>query len=197
MLRYIPPHTRTTLEFGCGFGGFSALLKNRRGTESWAVEIDDRAAQVAARKLDKVIPGDALASIDQIPDRYFDCIILFDVLEHLLDPYRLLLAVKSKLTPVGVVAASIPNVRYYPTLVDLVVHGNWQYKDEGILDRTHLRFFTQKSIRHMFEELEFRVLTLEGIHAGSSRTYRFLNLISLGALADARYLQFAVVAVPR
>lgn len=196
MLKYIPPGIRTTLEFGCGLGGFSALLKNRLGTESWAVEIDETAAREAAGKLDKVIPGDALANIDQIPDHYFDCVIFFDVLEHLIDPYRLLAATCAKLTPAGIVVASIPNIRFYRTLVDLVVHGNWEYKNEGILDRTHLRFFTRRSIVQMFQELGFRILTLEGINPTVSRTYRILNLLSLHALADARYRQFVVVAVP-
>jgi 2-polyprenyl-3-methyl-5-hydroxy-6-metoxy-1,4-benzoquinol methylase len=194
MLRYIPRGVRTTLEFGCGCGGFSALLKSRLGTESWAVEINEAVAREAAARLDKVIPGDALASIGQIPDGYFDCIIFFDILEHLIDPYRLLAAARAKLTPAGVVVASIPNIRFYRTLVALVVHGNWEYEDEGILDRTHLRFFTRKSIVHMFEERGFRILTLEGINPTVSRTYRLLNLLSAHALADVRYRQFVVVA---
>jgi 2-polyprenyl-3-methyl-5-hydroxy-6-metoxy-1,4-benzoquinol methylase len=196
MLRYIPADVRTTLEFGCGCGGFSALLKARLGVESWAVEVDAAAAQEAARKLDKVICADAHAAIAEIPDRRFDCIIFFDILEHLVDPYSLLRAVKSKLTPTGVVVASIPNIRYYRAFLKFVVHGDWQYEDQGIMDRTHVRFFTHKSITDTFQRLGYRILTLEGIHPTSSRTYKLLNGILLNALWDVRYKHFAVVAVP-
>ncbi|MHC4356589.1 MAG: lipopolysaccharide kinase InaA family protein, partial [Planctomycetota bacterium] len=103
MLKYIPAHVRTTLEFGCGFGAFSALLKNNFGTEAWAVEIDKTAAQEAAIRLDRVINADASESLEDIPENYFDCVILFDILEHLVAPYKLLCALKPKLTSEGVI----------------------------------------------------------------------------------------------
>jgi 2-polyprenyl-3-methyl-5-hydroxy-6-metoxy-1,4-benzoquinol methylase len=196
MLKYIPPCVRTTLEFGCGCGVFSALLKDRFGTESWAVEIEPAAAQEAARRLDRVIQADALLGVAQVPDHHFDCILFLDVLEHLVDPYRLLREVKAKLTPDGVVVASIPNIRYYRTLVKFVVHGEWHYEDRGVLDKTHLRFFTRKSIVRMFEQSGLRILTLEGLHPTSSRTLSVLNMILLNRLADTRHSQFAVVAAP-
>jgi len=197
MLKYIPQNTKTTLEFGCGFGGFSALLKERFNTESWAVEINEEAAREAAKKLDKVINSDAAKSLDIIPDNYFDCVILFDILEHLLDPFSLLCTLKTKLTKKGVIIASIPNIRYYRTLVDLVIHGNWDYKDHGILDKTHLRFFTYKSIIKIFNLLDFQILLIEGIHPTSSRTFKVLNAFLLNFLADVKYKHFAMVAKPR
>lgn len=196
LLKCMPQGIRTTLEFDCGFGCFSALRKARLHTESWAVEIHQEAAQEAAEKLDKVIQGDTPGSIAQIPDNHFDCVIFFDVLRHLVDPYSLLLAVKARLTENGVLIASIPNVRYLPAFVDLMVHGNWQYRDEGVPDKTPLRFFTRKSIINTFQQLGFRILTLEGIHPTRSRTCRRLNLVLLNARSDARYMQFVVVAEP-
>ena len=196
MLKYLPGHPGKSLEFGCGDGGFSTLLKERFGTETWAVELDETAAHKAAEKLDKVISADALEAVGQLPDNYFDVIIFFDILEHLADPYHLLSEVKAKLAKEGIVVASIPNVRYWRVLVELVVHGNWEYKSHGVLDKTHLRFFTRKSIGKMFEESGFEILTLEGIHPTHSRTFRMLNAIFLNAIADARYKHFAVVARP-
>lgn len=172
MLKYVPPVTKTSLEFGCGSGGFSALVKEKFGAQSWAVEINADAASEASRRLDKVINREATDSLEDVPDDYFDCIILFDLLEHLVDPASLLCAVKRKLTARGVIIASIPNVRYYRTLVDLVIHGNWDYKEHGILDKSHLRFFTKKSIGKMFSLLGFRIQLLEGIHPTSSRTFK-------------------------
>lgn len=197
MLKYIPQETKTTLEFGCGCGGFSALLKEKFGAESWAVEIERAAAQEAAKKLDRVINADANESLNDIPENYFDCIILFDILEHLVDPYSLLLSVKKKLTKRGVIVTSIPNIRYYRTFVDFVIHGNWDYKDHGILDKTHLRFFTRKSILKVFDKLGFKILMFEGIHPTHSRTFKLLNIILLNALSDVRYKHFVTVVRPK
>ncbi len=197
MLKYIPQGTKTSLEFGCGFGGFSALVKERFDAEAWAVEIDEKSAKAASEKLDKVINSDAREAIDKLPDNYFDCIIFFDVLEHLVDPYSLLCVLKTKLTKEGVVVASIPNIRYYRSFVKLVIHGDWDYKDHGILDKTHLRFFTYKSIVKLFNELAFEILEIEGIHPTSSRTFKLLNMLLLGAIGDIRYKHFAVIAKPK
>jgi len=161
MLKYIPEGTKKTLEFGCGSGEFSALIKKNFNSEAWAVEIDKKAAQEAANKLDKVINADAVEAIKEIPDGYFDCIIFLDILEHLVDPYSLLYVVKTKLTDEGVIVASIPNVRFYRNMVNFLVHGDWDYKDKGILDKTHLRFFTYKSIMKMFSQLGFEVLVTQ------------------------------------
>lgn len=196
MVKYIPQDTKTTLEFGCGFGGFSALLKERFDAETWAVEIDKTAAQEAAKKLDRVINADALESLHKIPNNYFDCIIFFDILEHLVDPYSLLSAVKTKLTKDGVIVASIPNVRFYRNMVDFLIHGNWDYKDKGVLDKTHLRFFTYKSIIKMFSQLGFEVLAVECINPTSSRNFKVLNWLLFNKISDARYAQYACVVKP-
>lgn len=197
MLKYIPAGVQTCLEFGCGQGGFSAILKERFGAECWAVEINTVVAQEAAKKLNRVINADAAECLEELPDGYFDCIILLDVLEHLVDPYSLLLGIKSKLTKEGLIVASIPNIRYYRTLVKLVIHGDWDYKEKGILDRTHLRFFTRRSIIKMFEEHGYEILEMEGINPTRSRTYRILNALLVNSISDLRYGQFAVVGRPK
>lgn len=196
MLQYVPPGTKTSLEFGCGCGGFSALVKDKFDAETWAVEINEEAAHEAEKILDKVINSDADESLEDIPENFFDCIILFDILEHLLDPSALLSTLKNKLSDKGVIIASIPNIRYYRAFVDLVIHGNWDYKDHGILDRTHLRFFTYKSIVKMLKLLDFEILLLEGIHPTSSRTFKILNLVLLNSINDIRYKHFAIVVKP-
>lgn len=197
MLRFIPHTVRRTLEFGCGSGNFSALLKERLQTESWGVEIDPKAAAQATKKLDKVIEADAMLAIEEIPENSFDCAIFFDILEHLEDPYTLLTRIKKKMTDHGTIVASVPNVRYYRTMVDLVIHGNWDYKTHGILDESHLRFFTRKSIVKTLDNLDYDIVLIEGMHPTSSRTFTILNAILLGRIADVRYKHYAVVATPR
>jgi len=197
MLKYIPEGVKKSLDLGCGTGGFSSLLREKLNIETWAIEINEKAAEKAASKLDKVIFGDATESLTKIPDNYFDCIILFDIIEHLNDPYTMLNSIKTKLSDTGVVVASIPNIRYYRTFIQLVIHGNWDYKDQGVLDRTHLRFFTKKSIVKMFNSLNYSIIKMEGIHPTSSKNFRILNAILLNFIADVKFKHFVIVAQPR
>lgn len=197
MFKYIPRDVKRTLEFGCGSGEFSRSIKEAFGNEAWAVEIDEKSANSASQKLDKVIHSDAQKAIDKLPDGYFDCIIFLDILEHLADPYSLLTLVRNKLTENGVIVTSIPNVRYYRTLIDYCLFGNWDYTEDGILDNTHLRFFTHKSIKKMFDRLEFEILQLEGLQPARGPKWKILNFLSLNFFSDTRYLQYAVTVKPK
>jgi len=91
---------------------------------------------------------------------------------------------------------SIPNVRHFRNLYDLVVNGDWEYKDSGVMDRTHLRFFTKKSINSMFIKHGYNVLTLEGINETPNTAVKILSALSFGFFEDTRYLQYACVAQP-
>jgi hypothetical protein len=103
---------------------------------------------------------------------------------------------RPKLAKDGHLVASVPNVRHFPHLWRLIVAGEWEYTDEGILDRTHLRFYTRRSMRRLFETAGYRLLSQEGITPTRSWKFRLVNLITFGRLSDARYLQFACIAVP-
>jgi 2-polyprenyl-3-methyl-5-hydroxy-6-metoxy-1,4-benzoquinol methylase len=81
-----------------------------------------------------------------LPEEAFDCIVCNDVLEHLITPWQVLGKLAILLKPGGHFVASIPNVQYWGVLKDLVFEGDWRYADEGVLDVTHLRFFTRRSI---------------------------------------------------
>jgi 2-polyprenyl-3-methyl-5-hydroxy-6-metoxy-1,4-benzoquinol methylase len=196
MFSYIPQNVKRTLEFGCADGRFSDSIKVQYGAECWGVEIDEEAARTASKKLDKVIHSDANKSVEQIPDDYFDCIIFNDILEHLIDPFSLLKSIRTKLTTGGVVVASIPNVRYWSNLKGLVLHGNWNYSNTGILDKTHLRFFTYKSLLSLFTSLEYEILKIEGIRPTRSRSLKICNFLFLNKLWDSKYHQFACVVKP-
>ena len=197
MLNFIPSGIKNTLEFGCGDGNFSELLKDKFDAETWAVEINEECAQKAAKKLHNVINDDAYKSLEELPENYFDCIICFDFLEHLVNPFSLLILLKTKLKNNGVIVTSIPNIRYYTVFKDFVLHGNWDYKDQGIMDKTHLRFFTRKSIIKTFEQLDFEILTMKGIHPTSSRTCKLLQLFTFGFFSDIRYKHFVNIIKPK
>ncbi len=197
MLPYIPPQIKRLLDLGCNKGAFGYLIKLLFGAEVWGIDLDKDFGALAQKKLDKVIIGDINVVMSDLPDHYFDCISCNDVLEHLVDPYSVLTKLKSKLTPEGVIVCSIPNVRYWDNLKNLVLGKQWKYTDHGILDRTHMRFFTELSIRDMFDSLGFNILKIEGITASRSRNLTLLNFVTRGAFEDAKFLQFACVVQPK
>jgi 2-polyprenyl-3-methyl-5-hydroxy-6-metoxy-1,4-benzoquinol methylase len=194
MLRYIPITRTCVLDVGCAAGTFGAKLKARSRAEVWGIELDPRSAAEAAQVLDKVIPKDALSALADLPEGYFDCVVFNDVLEHLADPYKLLEQIKRHLTPDGMVVASIPNVRYVGVVWDLIARGNWDYQDWGVLDRTHLRFFTLHSIYKMFVGLGYDVERIDGINA--TKVGNLANKLLPRRFADLPFMQFACVARP-
>jgi 2-polyprenyl-3-methyl-5-hydroxy-6-metoxy-1,4-benzoquinol methylase len=196
MLPFVPVDAKRLLEVGCGEGQFSQLIKSQRSAEIFGVEINERAASVATQHLDRVLCQPFNTDIE-LPKNYFDCIIFNDILEHLVDPFSALTFSRDLLNDGGVIVCSIPNIRYFHTMAEVLLKGEWQYQDEGILDRTHLRFFTRLSILRTFDELNFEVTRIEGIHPSPSLKVNLLNGLLLGKIDDMRYLQFAVVAHPR
>jgi 2-polyprenyl-3-methyl-5-hydroxy-6-metoxy-1,4-benzoquinol methylase len=195
MLGFIPHTARSILEVGCGAGDFGSILKSERKAEVWGIELIPEVAKKASLKLDRIMVGNIETGDMPLPDGYFDCIVFNDVLEHLTDPWRVLSRLKANLTQNGLVVASIPNVRFYLVMKELFCSKRWEYKDAGVLDRTHLRFFTESGIRQMFESTGYRIVTLEGIRAYDfSWKFRLLNRLFFKGLEDMRYEQYACVA---
>jgi len=197
MLKYIPVKASKILEVGCGEGEFCHLL-NRSDREIWGVEINAEAAQKAINNCSRVLVGDINKIYDQLPKNYFDAIIFNDVLEHVYSPWDTIQLIKSMLSPSGVVITSIPNFRYISNLItEILIEGEFRYKTEGgILDDTHIRFFTAKSIKRMFQEQGFEVLLNEGINPCKSWKEKLLITLTFGFLKDTRYKQFATVSKP-
>jgi 2-polyprenyl-3-methyl-5-hydroxy-6-metoxy-1,4-benzoquinol methylase len=140
-----------------------------------------------------------------LPIGTFDCIFFNDVLEHMLAPEMALRHARALLAPGGVIVASIPNIRSFPVVWQLIFHASWEYRDCGVLDRTHLRFFTKSSIINMFEREGFALESICGINAYKGipnvsrhlwRAFRLANAFFLGKFDDMKFQQFAVVARP-
>jgi 2-polyprenyl-3-methyl-5-hydroxy-6-metoxy-1,4-benzoquinol methylase len=197
MLCFVPSSAATILDIGCGTGEFGRFLKTRRGVQVWGVELVSEVAAEAAGKLDRVFAGNIETGEVTLPDGYFDCVICNDVLEHMVDPWRVLAMLRSKLRDNGVVVASIPNLRYFQVLKELLVRKKFEYRDSGVLDRTHLRFFTVNGIKDLFEASGYKIAALEGIDkCDFSWKFRLFNLVLLGRLEDTRYSKFVCVARP-
>jgi 2-polyprenyl-3-methyl-5-hydroxy-6-metoxy-1,4-benzoquinol methylase len=157
---------------------------------------------LAGARLHRVLNGTFEEVESQLPQRYFDIIICNDVIEHMDDHDRFLRRVRAYLRDGGVLVGSIPNVRFYNNVFEFLVLRDWHYQDAGILDRTHLRFFTERSLRRSLQEAGYTIEILHGIsdclkfgwskHAFTSFVMAYAAIFfSLGRFRDIRYLQFA------
>lgn len=154
-----PP--RRVLELGCAGGMFGATLKQKYpGATVVGVEAGRAAAAKAATRIDRVICA-RLEAVDfaaeGIGAAEFDTVIAADVLEHLVNPWELLTRVRPHLAPGAQVIASIPNVRNALLLARTLLDGRWEYTGRGLLDITHVRFFTLAEIRRLFQETGYAV----------------------------------------
>ena len=195
MLAFIPENAKRILEVGCGEGAFSKGLK-RENREMWGVEMNPTAAEKAIDVFTFVLEGDFNSIYEQLPRNHFDCIIFNDVLEHIYSPWDTIKMAKSLLSADGVLVSSIPNFRYMSNLIiEILYHGEFQYKVEGgILDDTHIRFFTTKSICRMFHEQGYEILVHKGINPDTRLKAKLFNILTFGFFNDAMFKQFATVA---
>lgn len=194
MLAYLPKNTKKALDIGCSSGAFGSAIKEKSGAEVWGIEPFESFGKFAIDRLDKVFIASVESTIEKLPENYFDVIYCNDVLEHLLDPYTVLEQLKSKLTANGKIISSIPNIRYFRAFFKILFNGDWDYEDQGIMDRTHVRFFTKKSISKMYKNAGYRIELHEGINASKSIKPSLMNIVLLGSANDMKYLQFATIA---
>ena len=143
----LPPHAAAVLEVGCGAGATLHWLKHSGRCERCVgVELFESAAAIARGRVDELLVGNAEALLPgPLAPASFDLVLCLDVLEHMVDPWAFMARVQLLLKPGGTVIASIPNVRHLRVVLGLLLAGRWRYEESGILDRTHLRFFTRES----------------------------------------------------
>ncbi len=196
MLDFVPKSCLKILEVGCGDGSFSVQLKERSGTEVWGIEMHAESAAIASQRLDKVICDNFLELLEsgKLPSTYFDCIVFNDVLEHLPDYDLILMQIKRILVPAGYVVTSLPNFRYVGNLWEIIIEKDFRYKDSGILDYTHYRFFTHKSIKRMYSDSGYEVRKSYGINPAKSLKVKLLNVFTFNFFSDIPFLQIATQA---
>jgi methionine biosynthesis protein MetW len=199
ILELIPGNVKKVLDLGCSIGTLGEQIKNRSHAEVVGLEIDHEMAMAARKKIDKVIVGN-IEEIDlnnYLSNGYFDCIIMADILEHLINPWEVLKKLVEFMSDGGIIIASIPNIRHYSTIVSLVCKGYWPYEDRGIHDKTHLRFFTFKNIKEMFSISGLRVLNVKRnyrIVERPSRINRLSKFFAIFPFKDLLTFQYIVVA---
>lgn len=167
-LRLIRDGSRV-LEVGTAAGYATRALKGK-GCEVTGIELDADLADLAAPVCRQMIVGDVerLDLDEQLPED-FDVILCGDVLEHMKDPGAVLQKLKRKLTPAGRMVVCIPNVAHASVRLDLLA-GNFAYKEEGLLDATHLRFLTLDSIVALFNQNGLEIRDLHRVRWGPFAT---------------------------
>jgi 2-polyprenyl-3-methyl-5-hydroxy-6-metoxy-1,4-benzoquinol methylase len=185
----VPRHVSRVLEIGCGTGNTLAYLKANNYCD-WigGVELCPDVAREAASKLDVIYEG----SIEQmelpIEPKSIDMILCLDVLEHLVNPQKVVTYLHTFLAPGGIIIASIPNGRHHSVVLPLVFQNKWEYQKVGVLDSTHLRFFVKRTAIDLMtvSGLKFeRILYNYGGGKG-----KFFNTLTMGLLSSFLERQF-------
>jgi 2-polyprenyl-3-methyl-5-hydroxy-6-metoxy-1,4-benzoquinol methylase len=192
----LPSKYFKVLEIGCADGSFRHNLKP--DCEYWGVEPMEKMAEVAAKKIDKVLIGTYQSVINKIPNDYFDLIICNDVIEHMSDHDAFLQSIMAKLVIDGCIIGSVPNVRYIMNLYELIIRKDWKYRDAGILDKSHLRFFSKKSLMRTFVEHGYKIEKIRGINPYKLKKDSFKSIVKYFLFQltylffgqDIKFLQF-------
>ncbi len=154
------------LEIGCGSGATGMSIKQKFPDVMYVgLDTDKEATEIARPRLDRVITSDIeKVHLDSfgLKRGSFDLIICADILEHLYDPWKTLFSLRDYLTSDGKILASIPNVQYINHIINFL-HGNWKYEDNGLLDVTHIRFFTLNEIAKMFAGTGYNISHCSGV----------------------------------
>ena len=198
--KLVLPTARSVLDVGCSTGAMGAAIKQRLGARVVGIEMSERMAEVASQRLDQVFVGDVVRVFleGQLRNWRFDTIIFADVLEHLVDPWTLLLEAREYLEPDGVVIASLPNVKHWDTMANLVFKDYWPYRERGIHDRTHLRFFARRNVRELFEHAGFRIEKTRARYRIIERPHRLNRYARLLAIPGLRgFLAFQYIVRAR
>jgi len=199
IIEFVRDGDNKILEIGCGEGNTGKVLKEQgKAVEVIGIEKISEAARIAETKIDKVLCADVETIELPFDEGYFDYVIIGDVLEHLYDPWSLVNKLGHYIKKGGYIIASIPNIRNWRVIKSLALKGEWNYSSEGLLDDTHLRFFTKKSILKLFSSKDFFVHRLipkfEFRPTYKSDIIKPFNNITLGLFEDFLAFQYIFIA---
>lgn len=192
----LPPQCGRVLEIGCGSGATLGWLRQtKRASHTVGVEIFEAAAHSARAHAEEVNCLDF--EKEDLPQGHgvFDLVLCLDVLEHMVNPWTVMdRLVADYLAPGGTLVLSLPNVRHYSVALSLLLQGRWEYEDAGLLDRTHLRFFTRNTALRLVSHKDLEKVQCVG--AGFERGTRksWFNTLTAGVFKDLLTYQYLLCA---
>ncbi|MBE9109134.1 class I SAM-dependent methyltransferase [Nodosilinea sp. LEGE 07298] len=150
------------LDVGCDTGRFGEVLRKQKYCTVDGIEPCARAAQLASSRLDKIFiqPVENERSFEEFEN--YDAVLFLDVLEHLVDPWSVLEGAKKALKPGGAIYVVVPNIAHI-SIVRRLVLGDFEYQKYGTMDKTHLRWFTRKSLQRALEDAGFINIKIDGL----------------------------------
>lgn len=174
VVAFLRPHGPfgTALDIGCAAGMLGAgLLREGLVGACDGVELNFAAARQAETRLRQVWTGSLEFVAEEIPWTHYDLVVLADVLEHLVDPWAALRLLHARTAPGCRLLLSVPNVRHYKVSLPLLFKGAFRYADAGIMDRTHLHFFTRGSLEETVRDCGWTPRTLGSHMKGRYRRW--------------------------
>ncbi len=198
IMPHLPARVGRLIDLGCGTGATTAAVRAARSV-AWAggVEYLPDVAEQARARFDRLWVGDAAqAGLEaEIAPASLDLALCLDVLEHMVDPWAMVKRLSSLLAPGGRLIVSVPNIRNYRFIWKLAAKGDFHYRDFGLLDRTHLRFFVQETAEQLATCGGLRLVTSRSVQDFPPTNLRgVLNAAAGGRLIGLLAKQWLIVA---
>jgi len=181
------PKGSTVLDFGCSSGNFGEVLIKEKDCTVDGVEPYMPDAKIAATKLRSVYTNDIEKEDDDFLEANYDVIYFGDVIEHLIEPIKVLKKVKKHLNREGVVIFSIPNMAHMSVRLSLL-KGNYEHGDTGLLDKTHLHFYDRNEIARVFAEAGYKISKLDYVNRDIPRDVLKAELNKIGLKPTKEFL---------
>ena len=196
ILPMLPANSESVLEIGCGNGATLRYIKEAGLCKHvYGMELTEAMGLEAKPHVDQLWVGDAEVLIHSMEASQYNVILCLDVLEHLVDPWSFVAQLSRLLKPGGCIIASIPNLRTFTVIWNLLVRGRFDYASHGIMDQTHLRFFTKKTAIGLLNTEELAVDRWEYSPFAPWSKSMILNLCTFGLFRNLLTQQYLVRAV--
>jgi SAM-dependent methyltransferase len=183
----------TVVDVGGSSGATLSAIKARwPNVRTICIDIHEESARTARERGHEAFVCDIERSI---PDVFgsSDLVLFLDILEHLVDPWRRLTEIVKQLPPGARVIVSLPNVRFWEASCRLFFLADWRLRDAGVMDRTHLRFFTRRTGAEMLRAANLHIYKIRAGFPGKRR-YPIIDLLSLGLIRDFLAAQYVYAA---